>query len=481
MSLRRQFVLVFVAFSVVLSALGGTVAYRTASAAMEQELDDKLVQVGGAVAEISLRAEEIQTLRPGDENGPTFAYLQQQLRRLGRFRIDEAYVFQVDPPTSQLTSLVTSLPKEEVPVGTVLRELTPYLTEIQEALVWGDRTSDLYLNEAEGRYYKYAFVRLEQTNLILAIRGPADYVESLFDFRRNVILGSALAALVAALLAWFLATTVTRPLERLGRVALRIQRGRMDEPVGEERGGELGRLSRAMERMREGILHRDEQLRLMLAQVAHEIRNPLGGLELFTSAAAETEDPVERARLLARVRSEVLALNRIIDDFLTFARPLRVEGILHDIREPVQEAAELVEMQMKGAGGRLTLGLPDEPLLVRADPEHVKRVTLNLLRNAAEAGEHVQLRCEGIRGEVVVSVKDDGPGIPGEMEGRIFEPFVTDKEKGAGLGLAIVKRVVEGNGGRVEVASGDAAIGEGAEFRVYFRGGDEIPPGETGA
>ena len=64
----------------------------------------------------------------------------------------------------------------------------------------------------------------------------------------------------------------------------------MDEPVREERGGELGRLSRAMERMREGILHRDEQLRLMLAQVAHEIRNPLGGLELFASAAAETGD-----------------------------------------------------------------------------------------------------------------------------------------------------------------------------------------------
>ena len=248
----------------------------------------------------------------------------------------------------------------------------------------------------------------------------------------------------------------------------------MDEEVREERGGELGRLSRAMERMREGILHRDEQLRLMLAQVAHEIRNPLGGLELFASAAAETEEAEERAILLGKVRSEVVALSRIIDDFLTFARPLRAEDRFHDIRIPVQEAVGLVEMQIREGGGELKVELPSEPLMARADPEHVKRVLLNLLRNAAQAGKNVRLRGENQRGEVVVSVQDDGPGVPKEMEDRVFEPFVTDKAQGAGLGLAIVKRVVEGNLGRVELRNGDETSGEGAEFRVYFRGTEDI-------
>ena len=80
------------------------------------------------------------------------------------------------------------------------------------------------------------------------------------------------------------------------------------------------------------------------------------------------------------------------------------------------------------------------------------------------------------RGEVVLFVRDDGPGVPPELEDRIFEPFVTDKEQGAGLGLAIVKRVVEANGGRVELTTGDGASGVGAEFRVYFRGGEDYPP-----
>jgi signal transduction histidine kinase len=214
----------------------------------------------------------------------------------------------------------------------------------------------------------------------------------------------------------------------------------------------------------------------MLAQVAHEIRNPLGGLELFASAASETEDPEERIQFIGRVRDEITALNLIIDDFLAFARPLRPEGELHDIRRPVQEAVELVEMEMRDAGGELTLDIPAHPLMARADPEHVKRVALNLLRNAAQAGQKVQVLCEYYRGEAVLFVRDNGPGVPKELEDRIFEPFVTDKEKGAGLGLAIVKRVVEANGGRVELTTGGAASGVGAEFRVYFRGGEDLPP-----
>jgi signal transduction histidine kinase len=231
-----------------------------------------------------------------------------------------------------------------------------------------------------------------------------------------------------------------------------------------------------MERMRLGILHRDEQLRLMLAQVAHEIRNPLGGLELFASAASESEDQVERAQFIGKVRDEISALNLTIDDFLTFARPLKAEGELHDVRGPVREAAELVEMEMRDEGGELTLAAPSHPLMARADPEHVKRVTLNLLRNAAQAGQKVEVRLEPYRGEVILFVRDNGPGVPPELEDRIFEPFVTDKEQGAGLGLAIVKRVVEANGGRVELTTGPMASGVGAEFRVYFRGGEDISP-----
>lgn len=468
MSLRRQFVLLLVAFSVGVSVVGGILAYRNTSRVLERQLDDKLVQVAWAAAEGGLLgADELLFLGTGEEGTPTFTTFREKLLRLKRV-VDEAYIFRPD-----LTAVVTTHSPEEVPIGSFLGELVPYRLQVEEANRTGQATSPL-LSDGE-RSYKYAFVKLEGEPIFLAVLGRANYMEPLESFQRTVILGSLLSAALAALLAWALATTVTRPLERLGRVAFRIQRGRMNEAVREERGGELRRLSQAMERMREGILHRDEQLRLMLAQVAHEIRNPLGGLELFASAAVETGDPVERAQMLAKVRSEVVALNDIIDDFLTFARPIRPEGIFHDVREPIREAVSLVEMEMRKGGGRFNVDLPEDALLAKADPEHVKRVILNLLRNAAQAGLNVGVRGEVFRGEVVITVRDDGPGVPEAMLDRIFEPFVTDKEQGAGLGLAIVKKVVEGNQGRVEVRNRTSEIEGGAEFRVFFRGAEDLP------
>ncbi len=478
MSLRRQYVLVLVAFSVLVTALGGTAAYLSTSQALEAELDRKLLQVAGAAADVGLSANYLLNFREGMEAAPEFTSEQEKLRKLRRF-VEEAYVVSQD-----LRALVTTLGTDSVRIGEFPPDLAPHRAEINEAVLTGTAVSRLFGPFEDGRYYKYGFVRLDHSyvpdapgsNAVLAVRMPANFREPLTDFRQKAIAGSLVAAVVAALVAWFLATTITGPLNRLGRVALRIQRGRMDEPVQKEPGGELGRLSRAMERMRVGILHRDEQLRLMLAQVAHEIRNPLGGLELFASAAAESDDPKERSQFIGKVRDEITALNRIIDDFLTFARPLRPEGELHDVRFPIEEAVELVEIEMRDSGDVLTLELPGHPLMARADSEHVKRVTLNLVRNAAQAGQVVQVRCEALRGEVVLIVRDNGPGVPPELEERIFEPFVTDKEQGAGLGLAIVKSVVEANGGRVELTTGDGVSGVGAEFRVYFRGGEDYPP-----
>jgi len=142
----------------------------------------------------------------------------------------------------------------------------------------------------------------------------------------------------------------------------------------------------------------------------------------------------------------------------------------------------------------------------RADPNHVKRAVLNLLKNAAAVAQRVSVSAWWWNGEVIVSVRDDGPGIPESLRDRIFEPFVTDKEQGAGLGLAIVKRVLESNGARIvlvdpeDAGNGSVApgrtrpgrhggergsgaptagsFGEGAEFRIYFPGSEDLPRDE---
>lgn len=468
MSLRRLFAIMFVAYALVVSAAGGYFAWREASRAVEEELDRRATWLAGAAAETGFQASLLLGLEPGFEDSRAWTSTQARLKRLRRYA-REAYILGSDN-----TALVSTLPADSIRIGTPLRFLDPFQAELDTAHATGNATTPAF-EGSDGQLYKWGFARLEQSELVLAVLMPADYLAPVARLRRNLILGSVLAALLAAALATALAATLAKPLERLSRVALRIQRGHMEQPVAEERGVEVGRLSRAMERMRTGILRRDEQLRLMLAQVAHEIRNPLGGLELFASAATDTDDPQERRRLLKRVRDEVTALNAIIDDFLTFARPITPKREAADLRGALMEASELVRAELEDRGGTLGLRLPDEPLMARVGPEHAKRATLNLLRNAAQVADHVQLEGAAHRGEVVITISDDGPGVPAELEDRIFEPFVTDKEQGAGLGLAIVRKVAEVHGGRVELVDGRETNGTtGAAFRIYFPGIEDL-------
>ncbi|MEJ2337032.1 MAG: HAMP domain-containing sensor histidine kinase [Gemmatimonadales bacterium] len=470
MSIRALFTTAIVAFAIMVSASGGYLAWREARRAVEAELDQRASWVAGAAAETGLQATILESLQPGFEDLRAWTSNHARLERLLNY-VSEAYVVAQDN-----TVLVSSFPADSFTIGTPLRFLEPFDQELDSARAWGSATTRSFTG-TDNRQYKWGFAKLEQSPLILAVLMPADYLSPLDTLRENLLIGSLVAAVLATLLAALLAAGIIRPLERLSRVALRIQRGHMDEPVAIERGVELGRLSRAMERMRQGVQERDEQLRLMLAQVAHEIRNPLGGLELFASAAADAHDGNERVRLMARIREEIIALNRIIDDFLTFARPLAPARELGDLRVPLSEAAELVRAQMKQGGGELRLVLPEEPLLASVDPQHAKRAVLNLLRNAAQVAKNVELTSFVRGGEIVVAVADDGPGVPAGLRDRIFDPFVTDKEQGAGLGLAIVRKIAEAHHGRVElVRRKETNGGRGSEFRIYFRSLEDPPP-----
>jgi signal transduction histidine kinase len=472
MSLRRRFALVLAAFAVALAATFGYLTWRISSDALEAEMDRRLVEIPRAlVSSNAFEADIVMTFRPGAE-ARLGGFIEPYRARLDSLPVEQAFIFDA----VGYTNLVSS--DSAIAVGDTLTQLQPHARDVNRALATGESTTGVF-EGPEGRMYKYGFVRMSPDEpAVLGVLIPADFFEPLADLRTVLLWGTSVALAVAVAIAGLLAANIARPLERLARVALRIQRGRMDRPVELERGDEIGRLSRAMERMRQGILERDEQLRLMLAQVAHEIRNPLGGLELFASAAAETEDREERGRLLGRVRSEVESLNRIIDDFLIYARPLQIREESADLRRPVREAAELAEAEIRSGGRELEVRLPSEPLSAVVDPDRVKRAVLNLLRNAAQAASRrVLVRAGMDETEVAITVTDDGPGVPEDERRRVFEPFISDKEKGAGLGLAIVRKVVEAQGGRVEVGEPTAeGFGKGAEFRIYFVGLQEPPP-----
>lgn len=202
----------------------------------------------------------------------------------------------------------------------------------------------------------------------------------------------------------------------------------------------------------------------LAAGLAHEIRNPLaiiaGHAELFSlSAAADAEEAARRA---AEIAGETERLQRLLEDFLSFARPLALR------RQRVDAAAlwaRLVEEQ-RVLHPALDVALDAPPGLpaLEADPDRLRQLGLNLLANAAEAAGpggrvRVELRAAGER--LVTRVTDSGPGVPAAVEARLFEPFVSGREGGTGLGLAICAAVARAHGGTLRLGASGA---QGATF-----------------
>jgi two-component system sensor histidine kinase AtoS len=245
-------------------------------------------------------------------------------------------------------------------------------------------------------------------------------------------------------------------------------------PYRDESGSPLGAvalMSDVTERLR---LERELRIRERLAALgemsaglAHEVRNPLAAIDGFAALLARKLEEPSQANLLEGLRREVEALNGIVTAFSRFAR----SPLLH--RRPVPLGALLDELlpYFAGRGVEVTLDLNGVPPLV-ADPEEIRTVFANLLRNAVEAqprggGVWVEAEFDAARGVHIVRVRDRGPGIPPEAAEKVFNPFFTTKSDGTGMGLALVHRIVTAHGGTVRLLPGGAS---GATFEIELPG-----------
>ena len=212
------------------------------------------------------------------------------------------------------------------------------------------------------------------------------------------------------------------------------------------------------------LAQRNEKLAslgLMAAGVAHEIRNPLTALKAALFIQQKKLQPGSPERSDSEVvEREIVRLERIVNDFLQFARPAEpeFETIAADL--PLQEVERLLGAHLAKTGIRLVRET-SPALRIRADASQLKQVLINLVQNAADSiqGEGIiTLRARHDRkhitnGEinvVVLEVTDTGGGIPPEVEARLFDPFFTTKCRGTGLGLPIAARIVEKNGGMLQ-------------------------------
>jgi Amt family ammonium transporter len=213
------------------------------------------------------------------------------------------------------------------------------------------------------------------------------------------------------------------------------------------------------------------------AGIAHEIRNPLTSIKiLIHSLADEQATSSSREKDLAVIEGEIGRVNKIIKQFLDFARPRPPSLETLDVRTILEETLALLVYEMEAQRifpeKNYSPDLPPIPV----DREQMKQVFLNLMLNALQAMEKggtlrlVTRRASVFHGKrdqsaAEVSVEDTGPGIPEDLQSKIFEPFFSTKEEGIGLGLPIAQRIVEEHGGEVRVES---KVGQGTTFTIIL-------------
>ena len=209
------------------------------------------------------------------------------------------------------------------------------------------------------------------------------------------------------------------------------------------------------------------------AQVAHEIRNPLGVIKLFASLLRkEFNGDGRREELLEHILIGVKEIEGVLGNLLLFVRPQAPVFRTIDLRAPLREVLSFVAPLLEENGIRMVERISRSPLEIEGDGELLKQVFYNVVLNAVQAmpeGGTLRVsttrRRSRIKGQrmVEVVVADSGVGIPPEDLQRIFSPFFTTKERGTGLGLTVVHRIVEVHGGLVEVES---EVGKGTTFRI---------------
>ena len=208
----------------------------------------------------------------------------------------------------------------------------------------------------------------------------------------------------------------------------------------------------------------------MIAIVSHEIRNPLGVIQTSAETLLEQSENLSETQreILTFILDETDRLNRILTDFLTFAKPQPVRRTAVDLQALVARVSQMLEKKAEQKGHTLRMVKDSQSIWVEGDPDQLYQAVLNLGLNGLESmpgGGDLILRLRKIPGKwVTVEVEDRGNGIAIEDQPQVFEPFFTTKENGSGIGLAIVKRIVQEHGGKVEFDTGS----HGTVFRIYL-------------
>jgi two-component system sensor histidine kinase ChvG len=359
------------------------------------------------------------------------------------------------------------LDKDATDPKAVARAQAGLSREVVQAL-HGATVADLRRAQ-NGRQVVSVSIPIQRVQAVLGVLTlEAEDVDQIVAAQRKALLPFILVAVGVALLSSLLLTwVVARPVMRLARAAdsVRLSRARaISLPDIARRNDELGDLTRALEAMTQTLSERMDAIEAFAADVAHEIRNPLTSIRSAVETLDLVKDSASRDRLLAILKQDVGRLDRLITDI---SNASRLDAELSrdapralDLGRLLSELVALYGDTRTGDAPAVTYAGPTSgvPANVSGREGPISQVFRNLIDNASSFSPrggvvHVGLRRDGR--QAIVSIEDDGPGIPPDNLETIFERFYTARPKGAafgghsGLGLSIARQIVQAHNGRI--------------------------------
>lgn len=295
---------------------------------------------------------------------------------------------------------------------------------------------------------------------------------------RAVLIAGLVAGFVALVLAVLLVHQITRPLAALNRASQQITAGDLDVRVPVQSRDELGQLARTFNRMAAALETQEVLRRNLMADIAHELRTPLSGIQGTVEALQDGVFPPS-AENLESIHEQVTLINRLVEDLRTLAQAEAGQLSLHcqslDMADLVARYVTAQRSRAQQAGIDLQLHVQGVLPPVQGDEERIGQVLGNLLTNALRhtpSGGSIQIRLSSTAEGVRIGVLDSGEGIPSQDLPHIFDRFYrSDRSRsrttgGSGLGLAIARQLVEAHGGRIWAESPPPGQERGSGF--YF-------------
>jgi two-component system sensor histidine kinase ChvG len=338
--------------------------------------------------------------------------------------------------------------------------------------------------------------RLRAVMGVLVLSTQGGDIDAIVESERMSILQVFLVALATSIvLSVLLANAIARPLRRLAAAAEASERGgggadddapmgsgRVEIPDFTQRRDEIGDLSGALKRMTSALYTRIEATEAFAADVAHEIKNPLTSLRSAVETMRLAKDEGAKERLLAVIEHDVARLDRLVTDISNASRLdaelVREARETFDLRALLAQLVEYNQERAAKRGATLIAKLPDAPMPILGIEGQLAQVFVNLIENAVSfspQGGRIRVSTAWRdAGGVVVRVEDDGPGIPDENLGSVFQRFYSERPDGegfgdhSGLGLSISRQILHAHGGeiRAENIGPLGAARRGARFVV---------------